>query len=69
MKIINILKIKMKKQYVIMFKPYLGIYELNRESKNCYYIYDKKLKRPIGYLKNKWYIIKIWGVRYGKRRV
>jgi len=59
----------MNNQYVLMFRHYIGIHKLKRESKNCYYIYDKKLKRLRGFLKRKWYIIKIWGVKYGKGRI
>ena len=68
MKVLNSMK-KMNNQYVLMFRHYIGIHKLKRESKNCYFIYDKKLKRLRGFLKRKWYIIKIWGVKYGKGRI
>jgi len=56
----DLLKIKLKNQYVIMFKHDFGIHKLVRESKECYVIHDKKVNRSHGYLKRKWYILKIW---------
>jgi len=53
-----------KNQYVMLFKEQIGIHKLLRESKNLYVIYNKKINRPTGYLKTKWYIMKIWGSKY-----
>jgi len=58
-----------KNQYVMLFKEQIGIHKLLRESKNVYVIHDSQANRPRGYLKNKWYIMKIWGFKYGKRRI
>lgn len=51
---------KFQNSYVFMFKPRFGFHRMIRESKNCYFIYDEEARRPHGYLKRAWYIIKVW---------
>jgi hypothetical protein len=49
-----------QRKYVLLFKYQYGIHPVIRESQNCYWIWDSTLNRRRGYIKIKWYVIKLW---------
>jgi hypothetical protein len=51
---------KIKGHLLLLKGSSFGLHRMVRESKACYYIYDKKINREVGFIKSKWYVIKLW---------